>query len=79
MNITRYDVPTEWYHITDIFSTPTCTQINLSSKQSLEIQGKRFHNTDSRTFVTIDSPNTTFACLKSNEWQMRKVFQKLQV
>lgn len=79
MNITRYDVPTEWYHITDIFSNTELAIIDkFIPKSSLEIQGKRSHNTDSRTFVTIDSPIQLLSVFdKFNEWQMRKVFSEI--
>ncbi len=79
MNINKYEQPTEWFHITDVFSNTELAIIDkFIPNSSLEIKGKRSHNTVNRTFVTIDSPIQLLQVFdKFNEWQMRKVFSEI--
>ena len=79
MNISKYEQPTEWFHVTDVFSDFELDIIDKFIPQtSLDINGKRSHNTVKRKFVNVNSPIQLLQVFdKFDEWQMRKVFSEI--
>ena len=79
MNISEYDTPAQWFHVTDVFTPLEMAVIEKHiPKQGLEISGRRAHNTTARSFVTVNSPDELINVFeKYDGWQLRKVFSEI--
>lgn len=79
MKINTYTDPDNWFYIENVFHPNDLKTIQkYIPEDSLDISGKREHNTATRTFVNINSPNELCHVFrKFDERKMRKFFSKL--
>ena len=57
MKVNIRNEPDNWFYIEDVFNTPDLEIIKkYIPEDSLDISGKREHNTSTRSFVNIQSP-----------------------
>ena len=76
MKVNIRNEPDNWFYIEDVFNTPDLEIIKkYIPEDSLDISGKREHNTSTRSFVNIQSPEELKDVFtKFDEMAMRKFF-----
>tara|TARA_A200000113_G_scaffold210052_1_gene209603 strand:+ start:80 stop:658 length:579 start_codon:yes stop_codon:yes gene_type:complete len=79
MKVNIRNEPDNWFYIEDVFNTPDLEIIKkYIPEDSLDISGKREHNTSTRSFVNIQSPEELKDVFtKFDEMAMRKFFSDL--
>jgi hypothetical protein len=79
MKVSIRNEPDNWFYMEDVFNTPDLEIIKkYIPEDSLDISGKREHNTSTRSFVNIQSPEELKDVFtKFDEMAMRKFFSDL--
>ena len=79
MKVSIRNEPDNWFYMEDVFNTPDLEIIKkYIPEDSLDISGKREHNTSTRSFVNIQSPEELKDVFtKFDEMVMRKFFSDL--
>ena len=79
MKVSIRNEPDNWFYMEDVFNTPDLEIIKkYIPEDSLDISGKREHNTSTRSFVNIQSPEELKDVFtKFDEMALRKFFSDL--